>query len=385
LFQAPAGRFSDYLGPRVVLGLGVVWWALFTSFVTFISSGLTALLIVLIAIRFLLGVGEAVVYPASNCVVSAWIPSAERGKANGIIFAGVGFGAGIASPLIAYMLLHYTWRASFWLSALLGLAAGAGWFVVARDQPEQHAWVSAGELRHIKAGLPHVLSKTHTAKLSWRQIIGNRNVQALTFSYFTYGYAVYIFFSWFFIYLNTVRGLNLKQSSYYTMLPFIAMAVCSPLGGWLSDRINRSMGKRAGRCVLAAVSMGLCAIFLVAGTQVRNVPFAVVVLAGGAGALYLSQSSFWSVSADLGGSSAGAVSGVMNMGCQLGGAISSSLTAIIATKVGWTASFLVAAVLTGAGGVAWLFIHPKEDGSAEFNGDDQADVEKILITPNLPQ
>jgi len=213
------------------------------------------------------------------------------------------------------------------------------------------------KVNYIRAGIPQKRIETKASQLSWFEIIKNRDVQALTFSYFTYGYAVYIFFSWFFIYLNSARGLNLKQSSYYTMLPFIAMAACSPLGGWLSDRITKSVGKRAGRCTLAAVSMVLCAIFLVAGTQVSSVPFAVVVLAGGAGALYLSQSSFWSVSADIGGSSAGAVSGVMNMGCQIGGAISSSLTAVIATKVGWTASFLVAAVLVLAGGAAWLFVY----------------------------
>jgi ACS family glucarate transporter-like MFS transporter len=174
-------------------------------------------------------------------------------------------------------------------------------------------------------------------------------VQALSFSYFTYGYAVYIFFSWFFIYLNSVRGLNMKQSSLYTMLPFLAMAVCSPLGGWLSDRITKSRSKRAGRCGLAAIAMVLCGIFVAAGALVSSVPFAVIVLAGGAGALYIAQSSFWSVSADIGGdASAGSVSGVMNMACQLGGAISSSLTPWIAVRFGWTTSFLVA---------AWLLVY----------------------------
>ena len=52
-------------------------------------------LITLIGIRFALGVGEALVYPSTNCIVSQWIPYSERGIANGIIFAGVGFGAGI--------------------------------------------------------------------------------------------------------------------------------------------------------------------------------------------------------------------------------------------------------------------------------------------------
>jgi len=44
-------------------------------------------------------------------------------------------------------------------------------------------------------------------------------------------------------------------------------------------------------------------------------------LAGGAGALYLSTSCFWSVTADIAGHSAGSVSGVMNMGNQIGGTV----------------------------------------------------------------
>ncbi len=157
------------------------------------------------------------------------------------------------------------------------------------------------------------------------------------------------------------------------MLPFIAMAVCSPVGGWLSDRITRSRGKRAGRCGLAAVGMVLCAIFLAAGAEVSSVAFAVIVLAGGAGALYISQSSFWSVSADIGGSSAGSVSGVMNMGCQLGGAISSSLTPAIAAKFGWTTSFLVAAALALAGGLAWMLVY--SDGRTRIEQAAQTQVE----------
>ncbi len=298
LLQAPAGRISDRLGPRVVLGFGVVWWAVFTTLITFVSPNLTALIGALIAIRFLLGIGEAVVYPASNCIVSAWIPSSERGIANGIIFAGVGFGAGLAPPLITYMLVQHGWRSSFWISALLGLIVGAVWCFIARDKPANHPWVSARELNYINSGIPHHRNAARGEQLSWTEIIKNRDVQALTFSYFTYGYAVYIFFSWFFIYLNTVRGLDLKQSSYYTMLPFIAMAAGSPLGGWLSDVVTRSAGKRAGRCILAAFSMFLSAVFLVVGPQVKSVPLAVIVLAGGAGALYLSQRSFWSVSAE---------------------------------------------------------------------------------------
>jgi ACS family glucarate transporter-like MFS transporter len=61
----------------------------------------------------------------------------------------------------------------------------------------------------------------------------------------------------------------------------------------------------------------------------------------------------------MGGSFSGSVSGFMNMGAQAGGALTASLTPWIAAHYGWTASFLVAAALCGAGGFAWLLVDPE--------------------------
>jgi len=363
-FQAPGGWIADRIGPRNVLTIGVVWWGVFTTLITLLPSGMGGLIVALIAVRFLLGIGEAVVYPASNCVVAAWMPSTERGKANGFIFTGVGFGSGITPPLITYVMVHYGWRWSFWVSAALGVIAGAIWYILARDTPAKHPWITKEERAHIEAGLP--TADQVGGKLPWSSILGNRHILAVTFSYFTYGYAAYIFFTWFFTYLRKVRGLNLRDSSFYTMLPFLAMATGSLAGGWISDRLTKSYGKRVGRCGLAAFGIGLCAIFIALATQVASAQLASVVLAGGAGALYLSQSSFWSVSADFGGKSAGSVSGFMNMGGQLGGALTASLTPAIATHLGWTTSFLVAAGFCAFGSLAWLVVEPEGRSSRQL-------------------
>jgi ACS family glucarate transporter-like MFS transporter len=94
------------------------------------------------------------------------------------------------------------------------------------------------------------------------------------------------------------------------------------------------------------------------GSHVASAPLASVVLAGGVGALYLAQSSYWSVTADIGGKNAGLASGFMNMGGQFGGALTAWLTPVIAQRYGWTASFLAAAILSGIGGIAWLLVEP---------------------------
>jgi MFS transporter, ACS family, glucarate transporter len=359
LSQAPGGRLADRFGPRRVLALGTVWWAVFTALTGLVPSSVGNSLLLLLAVRFLLGIGEAVVYPASNRLVASWIPSSERGLANGLIFAGVGAGAGITPPLITYILLHYGWRFSFWVSAVIGLVAGGFWFLLARDRPEQHPWVNRDEAAYIAAGLSK--SAPEAQALTWGVIFKSRDVRALSLSYFCYGYVAYIFFTWFFLYLSTVRGLDLKSSSYYGMLPFLAMAVCSPAGGWIGDRILERHGKRAGRCGIAVAGLALAAVFLVLGIEARDARLASIVLAGGAGALYLSQSSFWAVTADLAGGGAGTVSGVMNMCNQIGGAVTASLTPVLANHFGWPASFLVAAALCAVGSLSWLAVNPSRE------------------------
>lgn len=357
LFQAPGGRLADKFGPRLIITIGVVWWGLFTTFTALVPTGVAWAVTMLMVVRFLLGLGEAVVYPASNRLVAKWIPSAERGVANGLIFAGVGAGAGVTPPLITWILVNWGWQWSFYVSAGIGLIAGLGWYILARDKPREHPLASEGEIAYIEAGLPAATTATDEA-LPWGALLSNRNLLAITLSYFTYGYVAYIFFTWFFIYLSRVRGLDLKSSALYSMLPFIGMAVASPLGGWIADRLTASYGKRAGRCGVAVFGIALAGVFLALATQVQSAQLASIVLAGGAGALYLSQSAFWAVTADIAGSSAGSASGLMNMGGQIGGAVTASLTPWIADRFGWTPSFLVAAGLCVFGALLWLTVDP---------------------------
>jgi len=360
LFQTPGGRLADKLGARRVLALAVLWWGIFSALIVVVPSGFRFALFAFMSLRFTLGAGEAVMYPASNQFVARWIPSSERGLANGLIFAGVGVGAAFTPPLITYIMLRYGWRIPFVVCAALGLVVGLVWYFIARNTPEEHSLVSPNELAKIKAGLPISSLAERPKLISWGRMLQSKEVLAVTISYFTYGYVAWIFFSWFYIYLAEVRGLNPKASAIYSTLPFAAMAACSLLGGLVNDALAKKWGPRVGRCSIAVLALTLAAIFLIVGSRAENTQIAVFVLAGGAGALYLSQSSFWSVTADIGGTSAGSVSGFMNMGNQIGGMITAVSTPWIASRFGWTSAFLVAAGLSLCGALAWLFVDPRK-------------------------
>jgi ACS family glucarate transporter-like MFS transporter len=60
----------------------------------------------------------------------------------------------------------------------------------------------------------------------------------------------------------------------------------------------------------------------------------------------------------------------MNMGNQIGGAITASLTPLLANYFGWSFSFLVAALLCGAGALTWLLVDPaRVVGAPASHGD----------------
>ena len=355
--QVLAGWAAVRLGPRRALALGVLWWGAFTLGTALVSPLAPNAIVVLIAVRFALGVGEAIIYPASNQFVAQWIPVSERGRVNGVIFAGVGAGSGLTPPLLTAIIASCGWRCAFWFSAAVGIVAGLAWFLIARDTPEIHPLISPDELRVIQAGRAQ-LPSTKPA-VPWRAILGSRTLLLLTFACFTFGYVAWIFLGWFFLYMSQARGIDLKTSALYTMIPFIAITVFCLAGGVLGDWLTARHGLRAGRCRPGHVSLLATAALLVVGSRVASAPLAAITLAAGAGVLYISQSSYWSVTADIAGPHAGVVSAVMNMGAQVGGAVTASLTPWVAQHFGWTSSFLVAALLAVTGGLAWLGVDPE--------------------------
>lgn len=356
-FQVPAGWLAARYGPRLLLTWALVWWGLFSIATALVPPDGAHAILMLAIVRFALGIGEAAVYPSANQFVSRWVPASERGKANGLIFAGVGAGSGLTPPLITAIIVMGGWRASFYVCAAIGIVVAVIWYAVARDRPQEHGRVSLAELAHIEGGLPPASPAAHVA-IPWRAILSSRNVWGLFLSYFAFGYVIWIFFSWFFIYLAEARGLDLKASALYGMAPFLAMTVGCLGGGVLNDAISKRRGLYAGRSGLAMVAFVLTGIFLLIGSRVDSAPLAVAVLALGGGAIYVSQSSFWSVTADIAGRHTGVVSGLMNVGCQVGGAITSSLTPWIAAQYGWVAAFGTGAVIVLAGTLAWAVVDP---------------------------
>jgi len=162
----------------------------------------------------------------------------------------------------------------------------------------------------------------------------------------------------------TAKADLIKAIAYLTWPALLAPVLAPAIGGVLSDGIVSRYGLRTGRVVPSFVGLIVCGGLLIAGSHAANATLAALTLAAGVGALYISQSSYWSVTADIGGRNAGVVSSIMNTGAQVGGAVTTTLTPWLADRFGWWAGFLAAALLAFAGAFAWLGVDPETQLSA---------------------
>jgi MFS transporter, ACS family, glucarate transporter len=356
-FQIPAGWIVGKLGPRVTTTGGLIWWSVLSVATALVPSGLANALLALIAVRFALGLGEAVAYPSANQFVAAWFPSDERGKANAWVQAGAQFGSGTAPPLVAFIIYNFGWHAAFYVSAVIGLVIAVFWYWAARDRPADHATITPQELAHIEAGLPVRMEGT-TPPVPWAKIFTSIDVWSTALAYVGFGYAATIFHTWFFTYLKEGRGFDLKSSAVLGMLPFIATTVCCLIGGFVSDGLVKRRGQYAGRSLFGAFTLLLGGVFLILGGHAQNAIAAALLLAGGAGALYLGQAVYYAVAAEVGGRFTGVVSGMVSMGGQIAGAATASLTPYFASKYGWEQAFTIAGGVTFICVIPWFFVNP---------------------------
>src|SRR5690606_10856772 len=96
-------------------------------------------------VRFLFGAGEGPLFPANAAFNAKWYQHTEKGRAASALLAGSFFGPVIA-PIVGVAIYQVLgWHGVFWVFGVAGLALAALWWLVGRDAPEKHPWVSEYE------------------------------------------------------------------------------------------------------------------------------------------------------------------------------------------------------------------------------------------------
>ena len=366
LAQIPGGWMGDRFGPKRVMTFAIIWWSAFTAVTAIAGELFLASIFGVVGsfaiVRGMIGLGEAAAPPNGNRMVANWAGVKERGLAVGFTVSGSALGAAITPPLIVWIMVTWGWREAFYIAGAAGILVALIWHWLTTDTPDQHPRVNAAELAFIQTGNQPVDSRTQSlTQVPWGRLFGRRDMWFLTTAYGVLGYNAYFYFAWFYLYLVNERGFSLEAGGVYTMAPFITMAITGPVGGWLSDKLSERYGKRVGRCGMGAATQLFTGIFVFIGASTADPVLAVVFLSLSTATLMLGAAAFWATTIDLARAYAGTASGLMNMGGNLGGTISPSLTPYLANQFSWETALYTMGALSMVGAVLWMGIDPDRE------------------------
>jgi len=370
LFQFPGGILGDKFGPRRVLTIIAILWAVFTfatALVPEAKSGSTALILgSLIAVRFLVGLSHAPIFPVMNASIVRWFPPGSWALPHGLSSTGLTLGAAAAAVLLAWMATQFGWRLSFIIIAPLGLLSAAIWWWYARDNPADHPSVNQEEVRLIIANRADFRESAGKEGLAdWLRVLKNRNVLFLTLSYSSMNFVFYIVFNWFFYYLVEVREFSVMDAGFVTSSQWIAGAAGAAAGGWLCDRACRKLGLRWGCRWPVIIGMVVSAVLLILGAFHPNPTLAVTALVLCFFFNQLNEGPYWATSIAVGGKQAGASGGVMNTGANAMGFVNALLVPFFATTFGWSFAISSGAIFALIGAALMLLVradHSLDEG-----------------------
>ena len=314
--QIPAGWVVDRYGVKFPYALSFLAWSL-VSAATAMANSVSQLL----ALRFMLGVGESVVTPASMRWIRFHFSEKERGLAVGLYMTGTKIGPAIGAPIAAWLILAYGWRAMFIILGIGCLFWLIPWMLFVKNDDREI------EQSIAKKSLGPPVSFTGLLKnpIIWGTIVGT----------FCYMYFVYFCMTWMPAYFVERRGMSLNSMGAYQFFSFAGMATVAALGGWAADRMIR----RGGDPVRVRKGFTIAG-FVIASTEVFGALsdsndvalfFAIFSLSG----LGLATANYWALTQTLiPGGAIGRIVGIQNCAANIPGIVAPLLTGWLKQETG---------------------------------------------------
>lgn len=325
LFEVPWGRLGDRFGARHLLAAVALGGSAMTAAVAlaaFLPRVAAAELGFLLAIRFLFGAFQAGTFPILSRLLADWLPTTERGAAQGLVWMCSRAGGVLAPVLMVRLFQRFgDWRTPLVLGASLGLVWCAAVWPWLRSRPEQAPRVNAAELARIASGRPAKPAASH-GRAPWAAMLRSTNVWALWGMYGCLGYSGNFFLFLFANYLQDYRHFDKDTTMWLTIAPFACGVVACVAGGVVSDAIIRRTGsRRLGRRAVGAFGLAMAGALMLMTPWVSDVRWLAVLYGLTFFGNDLSMGPAWAAASDIGERHAGSLSGVMNMVGSLTGAL----------------------------------------------------------------
>ncbi len=309
VMQIPGGWLANRFGPKwvIVTSLSIVG-------VTGIASGLATTYDHIVAIRFIMGVAEGVIWPSFATIIMRWFPSTERSRAVNLAQYVLPLSSALMAP-IAGALIHLSdWRMMFVVQGIPVLILALAWAWFGSSAPEYDRRVSKDEKDMILANRD--VETGDAAPFS--SVLRRPLILGLGAAYFLWLTGLYGFGLWLPVLIKQLSAAGIGNVSVLTAIPFAFAA----LGLYFNTRWSGRAGHaRQWHFIVPLLIGGIAILLEPAASGNLLASMAMLVITGIC--LYSGIGIWWSWTLSLVprnqiGSSAGLVNFIGNWGGAVG-------------------------------------------------------------------
>lgn len=357
--QFPGGVIGQRLGARFTFTLvgGIALAATLLTPLAPLVLHAGALFVALLSLQLLLGLAQAPIFPLSAGVFETWFPPLQWSLVQGGQSGGLGLGAALTPPVVAWLMSVFGWQQALIWSSLPMIALIVIWAWYGRDAPSLHPGVSRAELAELAT---HARARVDS-RISWPRILmllRNREVLLLALSYLCMNYTFYLISNWTFLYLVQERHVTMMESGWLAAVPPLGSAIGAAAGGAIGSACMKRYGARWGLRIVPLIGLPAGGLLLLAAISAVNAYGAAVALALCFMAIELTEGPYWAAVMNVSRADSMAASGILNTGGNVGGLVATPIVAYFSGHNAWSLPFVLGAALAGVGALLWLIVDP---------------------------
>lgn len=325
LLQIPGGYLANRWSPKKLVSIFLVLWGLCA-----VGCGLATTFKQFEVMRFLLGVAESGVFPATLVLLANWFPRSERARANAYWNLCQPLAVAVSAPLTGWLLGKWGWKQMLIIEGAFPFIWLPLWWYYISDRPSEARWISEEEKQHLEKVLAAEKAALDVAKPGplWKALL-QPAVFVMVPIYFLQNCAAYGCNTFLTSALkNGTHHFTASQTGWLFAIPYAVTAVIMVLNSWHSDKKQ----ERRGHVAFAYGLSGVCLIISVWLHQEYFWPsyaFLCVAISGPFSGL----APFWAIPAEtLPRYSMGAVMGLVNAMGNIGGYVGPSVVGYLSLK-----------------------------------------------------
>ncbi|MEZ4301044.1 MAG: MFS transporter [Polyangiaceae bacterium] len=336
------GAVSDRVGPRRVLGFGMLATAFFSA-----AFGMSKSFWALLIFWTLNGLAQATGWSSNVKAMAGWFPSSQRGRVMGIWTTNYTVGSFAANPIGGFFMEKIAWQWAFFGPALPVALVGMAllFFLPELGRGERAKTGEAASKEDVEKARRAAESEAEERRVARNTVLKSPFLWALGVSYFFLKLTRYFFWNWAPFYMERVLHYD-KWHARMVPLAFEVGGVAGAISiGYVSDRLLK--GRRMPAAVVSTLVLG-GVLWFYGGVAGMGVTHNVVILLA-FGFLLFGPDAIVSATAaqDLGGPKAAAIAaGIINGLGSVGQIVSGKLAPDAEGVSDWSGVFRMLGVFT---------------------------------------